>query len=445
MSNPALTVAPIQVDTTGEESGVLGTGVCSQGPYKNSSGDIYAILQTQNGPPYHVNCFKQTAGVGGFARVGSQLATQLSALLYCQFKSTGGTGAKGLITVARALVTGPSPVTVRWATFDCGTDTFTDTALPDLTDVNGTGGQPSIPFVTRANGDTLIVYSTAAGNVGFRVCTGGVWSGFTIAFNTAAHTYIAQGLYIDPTTGIACAIISDRTGGVTTWRSFTISAANAVGGLVNIQGAQASDVLNYGLLASNGFLYIPLSRGAGNSAAALFSAQFPPALWTVTTFDTQATNNIVTAGIIEDPANTLLYFWEFEDNSGSPNVVKVSANVSGAGWGAATTYYDLVALPPNATLPSAQNVSQFNPAAGSTLSLMTMLTFPDSAFAAFFAGAASSSGSGTSVGSTITAANIFPFPMGPDCCCPAEDVACLHPSGDGEYYVASKGVQKKHG
>jgi hypothetical protein len=37
---------------------------------------------------------------------------------------------------------------------------------------------------------------------------------------------------------------------------------------------------------------------------------------------------------------------------------------------------------------------------------------------------------------------IFPFPAGPDCCCP-EDVACLHPSADKQYYVASKGVQKK--
>lgn len=37
--------------------------------------------------------------------------------------------------------------------------------------------------------------------------------------------------------------------------------------------------------------------------------------------------------------------------------------------------------------------------------------------------------------------NFFPFPAGPDCCCP-EDVACLHRSADGEYYVASKGTQK---
>lgn len=37
---------------------------------------------------------------------------------------------------------------------------------------------------------------------------------------------------------------------------------------------------------------------------------------------------------------------------------------------------------------------------------------------------------------------IFPFPGGPDCCCP-EDVACLHRSADGHYYVASKGVQKR--
>jgi len=38
--------------------------------------------------------------------------------------------------------------------------------------------------------------------------------------------------------------------------------------------------------------------------------------------------------------------------------------------------------------------------------------------------------------------NIFPFPGGPDCCCP-EDVACLHCSADGHYYVASKGVVVK--
>jgi len=37
---------------------------------------------------------------------------------------------------------------------------------------------------------------------------------------------------------------------------------------------------------------------------------------------------------------------------------------------------------------------------------------------------------------------IFPFPGGPDCCCP-EDVACLHRSADGKYYVGSKGVQKR--
>ena len=37
---------------------------------------------------------------------------------------------------------------------------------------------------------------------------------------------------------------------------------------------------------------------------------------------------------------------------------------------------------------------------------------------------------------------ILSFPGGPDCCCP-EDVACLHRSADGHYYVASKGVQKR--
>jgi hypothetical protein len=37
---------------------------------------------------------------------------------------------------------------------------------------------------------------------------------------------------------------------------------------------------------------------------------------------------------------------------------------------------------------------------------------------------------------------IFPFPAGPDCCCP-EDVACLHRSADGQYYVGSKGIQKR--
>ncbi len=439
MSNPALTVAPIQVDTTGEESGLLGTGVCSQGPYKNAFGDVYAILQTQNGPPWHDSCFKRPSGATAFGLVGAQLGiTAAATALYCQFDTTKGTGGRGKITVARGLGNA-NPVTVRWATFDCGTDTFTDTALPDLTDVDANGGAPVIPFITRANGDTLTLYQTAGGNVGFRVCSGGVWSGFTIAYNTAAHTYLPQGLYLDPS-GTAIAIISDRTGGVSTWKAFTIDGANAVGALQVIAVATQSDVLNLGFISTGGVLYVPLVRGTANSKASLFSAPSPAAsVWTVTDFETQATNNIVTSGIIEDPAGTLLYFWEFENNAGTTNVVKVAAN-SGGGWGAATIYYDINALPPNATLPSAQNVSQFNPAVGSTISLMTMLTFPDSAFAAFFAGAA---GGGTTTARQVLICQfISSFPGEPDCCCP-EDVACLHRSGDGEYYIVSKGTLKK--
>jgi hypothetical protein len=388
LSNPVLTAAPIQVDQTGEESGLAGTGVCSEGPYENTAGDVFLVLQTQNGPPFHDNIFERPAGSPSFTLKASLGNTTLSALLYCQFDKTKGTGAKGLITIARATGT-LDPLTLRWATFDCGAGTVTDTVLPDLTDVIGAGGLPSIPFVTRANGDTLILYSNAAlnHNVGFRVCSGGVWSSYTAAFAVAGHTYIAQGLYLDPS-GTAIAIISDRVGGVTTWKAFTIDGANVVGALNTIAVATQSDVLNLGFIASDGNLYVPLVRGAGNSKASLFSAPSPAgAVWTVTDFQTALTNQIVTAGIIEDPTGTLLYFWQFEDASGTPNVVYVSSNVSGGGWGAKTVYYDVNAFPPNALPLNLQFVSQFNPAPGSTLSVMTMLTNPDEAFAAFFAGA----------------------------------------------------------
>ena len=377
----AASAKPVQVDTSAQSSGLAGTGFVSEGPYQTLNGDLYCVLITQNGPPFTINVYRSTNGGVTWQQqdAADSLATVGSAVFQCVFNPAGN----GLITIAYQETGHADPNTVRWAKFDCGTKLFTNSILPDLTDVAISIGLPGIPFVIRADGSYLVTYLQNTGTFGFRTNVAGVWSAFTILENTAAHAYNPQGVYLDATQ-VSHVIFGDKVAGVTTWFHLPISSLNVAGAAGSIAVATASDVLGQGVI-SGGTLYLPLARGAGNSKATIFSGTpLSAPVWTVTDLQTALTNNIVSVSVaVVGGQPTAL--WDYENVPGTINVIYKST-LAGGVWGTPSVFYDVNANPPNSVAPSSQTVSEvvaFVNGAGVLSALVTMLD-PTLAFSAFY-------------------------------------------------------------
>lgn len=367
-----VTATPVQVDPSAHSSGLRGTALCSEGPYQTAGGALYIVLQTQDGSGLLV-VFKSVDN--GLTFVQKDIANSLAtagAQFYCQFDGS-------VIRIAYE----SAALTIRWAKFDTATDTFTDAIFPNINPARLTAGN-AFNFVLRSDASVLCLMQTAAGNVGFRVNVAGVWSAFTALANTALHSYTPEQCLLDPATQISHIVYGDLTGGVNTWTYIQVDSTNTPNIAAVIAVATASDLFNLGQINA-GTLYLPLSRGAGNSKASIISGTpLAAPVWTVTDLDVQLTNNITSVGFtVQNAVPTVL--WAFENNAGTINGIRKSILVGGV-WQPLSSYYDVITNPPNAVPLNQQFVSEVVPfvlANGNLVTAATMLdlTF---AFAAFF-------------------------------------------------------------
>jgi hypothetical protein len=226
-----------------------------------------------------------------------------------------------------------------------------------------------------------------------------------------------------------------------------ITNAGIAGAITQITGNTQNDVMSHGLI-SGGNIYIPIARGGpGSSKASIFSAALPgTGVWTITDLQSDANQNtILSVYASVDGAGLITAFWNFQDLSGLPDIVNRSQFVAGV-WSAPITYYDLAALPPTwkASVYDAPNnsVTQIMTVSIANGNLAAITTIGGNLPFNTFIMVSGTASPAPGMKSSIITTTIFPFPMGVNCCCP-EDVACLHPAADGEYYISSKGVQSK--
>lgn len=378
---PDITLPPVQIDPSAEQSGLAATGCCSQGWYKVGS-NFYCVLLTQVGSPFNLNIFKSTDGGATWVKKAAISVPIAFPTVWCVFDGAN------TIQISYSINTA-NPSTVSWSSFNTNTDTATLNNLPNLTDCRIDNGQPGVPFSIHTNGHIICFYSqNTLGNWGFRTNSGGAWSAFTAVQNTAAHSYFVTDVVFDPSNDFSYVVYEDNGGGANHWHVSVFNAADANVLDSDVAAKTNDDVFGHGAISAD-TLYLPVSRTGGLAAsdkASIFvgaTAHSGPA-WTITDLDAGQANNrsIISVGVcIDSSTGNPTALWEFEDLSGNPNVARKSV-FSGGTWSAFSTYYDVVANPPNSVPANQQAISQIDPVPGSVNAIASMAS-ATAGFAAF--------------------------------------------------------------
>jgi hypothetical protein len=347
------TQRPVQVDTTGTESGFPGTmQTLLVGPFAYK-GALYGLFGGLSGAIQMTAWRSADNGATWQQQDGAHSPTFSTSEVYnTSFDPVGG-----VIT----FLYNKTGNVMRWGTFNCNTNLFSDVVFPDLTDWN-TGASIQADFVLRTDGTVVVIYTqTGAGHVVYRILSGGVWGAANQATPaTAGHAYVEFGAILDPA-GTTHFIYEDTVGGAETWTHVALSALNVLGAPGAITNAIQlnGDFIQRGVIFGNSII-LPVARifaGGTQSKASLFiGTPLNAPVWTVVDIESVAgSGSILHSNLLVNGA-TCYFLYQF-DPTIATDQIHLSIN-SGSGFGAPSTFYDAVLNPPPNTVPVAAQFIQ---------------------------------------------------------------------------------------
>lgn len=368
---PDITAPPVLIDTAVTESAQKTfPNPYFQGPFKVGA-NLYVVLESSVAP-LTVNVFKSSDGGLTWVQkdtVNSPGFNQAAGL--CRFQavlSPSGT----VITIGFNPDGSFAPATVRFVTFDTGTDTFSVGVIPDF--VEASPGLDGFDFAVRSNGEIVLYYAkvnapnVSQNDIGFRVLSAGVWGAYQVvqAGDDAAQTgYELPAVVIDPGGAIVhtfyCSnhlVVGDH---FLNDNYAQVSGGNVVSGNQVLSARGANDRPNYGrpLVWNGTTLALPVYQTTGGGGSFTMQVYLGVGLavpvFSVTTLDSGATQLFDNeAGQVMVEGAQLWAVWTFFPDHGT---IQVRRSINkGGGWGPINTFYDLIANPPNALPPASQGI-----------------------------------------------------------------------------------------